>query len=42
MSPRPLTTVEALTGLLIGGLSTGFSFALVTSLIARAKRTEGP
>ena len=42
MSPLPLTTVAALTGLLMGGSSTSFIFAPVTSLLARAKRTEGP
>jgi hypothetical protein len=39
---RVLAPIEALMGLLMGGLSTGFFFALVTSLVSRAKRAEGP
>jgi hypothetical protein len=38
---RVLAPVEALTGLLMGGLSTGFFFALVTSLFGKARRQEG-
>ena len=39
---RLLAPIEALTGLLMGGLSTGFFFALVTSLVAKVRQAEGP
>lgn len=39
---RVLAPIEALTGLLMGGLSTGFFFALVTSLVAKVRRAEEP
>jgi Ion channel len=39
---RVLAPIEALTGLLMGGLSTGFFFALVTSLVAKVRQAEGP
>jgi ion channel len=38
---RVLAPVEALTGLLMGGLSTGFFFALVSTLVAKSRQAEG-